>query len=137
MALIAAAGVLAVVVVAIARPEGWYWIDVVAALVALVGLIGSRLTVIVDPDAVIVEFGMGWPRRRVPISEITLVGTHDNPWWSGWGIRMISRGWMFNNSGRQSVQLELSSGRTFRIGTDDQDSLVAAIEAALAASRRT
>ena len=42
-------------------------------------------------------------------------------------MRKIRNGWMYNVWGLDAVQLELQSGKSFRIGTDDPDGLVAAL----------
>ena len=51
-----------------------------------------------------------------------------NSWWHGWGIRKVQRGWMYNIAGYDAVELELRSGKVFRIGTDEPGALLAAIE---------
>jgi hypothetical protein len=43
------------------------------------------------------------------------------------GIRWIARGALWNVWGLDAVELELKSGRIFRIGTDDVGGLVAAL----------
>lgn len=97
------------------------------ALLIAVGIMMSRLTVEVD-GGVTAEFGWGWPRRSVAVGDIVGARRCHNSWWHGWGIRKVSRGWMFNVAGREAVELELVSGRVFRIGTDEPDALLAAIE---------
>ena len=81
---------------------GGFWIFQAAMLlVAATGLVGARLTVVVDARSVTASFG--------------------------WGIRKVSRGWMYNNAGRNAVELSLRSGKVFRIGTDQPVELLAAI----------
>ena len=53
-----------------------------------------------------------------------------NSWWYGWGLRKVPGGWMFNNAGYGAVELRLASGRVFRIGTDEPDAVLSAIESA-------
>lgn len=79
----------------------------------------STLTVEADDLAIEARFGPGWIRRRVNWSEIRSTHVVRNSWFQGFGIRWIGAGWMFNVSGRDAVELELQSGRRFRIGTDD------------------
>ena len=45
----------------------------------------------------------------------------------GWGIRKVVGGWMFNVAGLDAVELGLSKGGLFRIGTDEPDQLLEAI----------
>ena len=92
------------------------------------GVIAARLTVVVDAQSVSASFGWGWPRRRIARSEIERAAHVRNSWWYGWGIRKIRKGWMFNNAGRDAIELTLRSGTLFRIGTDQPGELLAAIE---------
>ena len=89
----------------------------------------NRLTAIVEPDSVVAVFGWGWPRRRVFDADIVAVRRVRNRWWYGWGIRWIPNGWMYNVWGLDAVELELASGRVFRIGTDEPDELAESIAA--------
>ncbi len=91
----------------------------------------GRLTVVVGPDAVRVWFGPGWIRRTIPLSEIRAVRPVRNRWWYGWGIRRIPGGWMFNVSGLEAVELDLTTGGHFTIGTDEPEALAAAISEAM------
>lgn len=102
---------------------------VVLVLVVLVAAAFSRLTVEVGDGEVQVWFGRGWPRRSVALTDVADVRVVQNPWWVGYGIRKVRRGWMYNVSGPDSVQLELHTGRVFRVGTADPTGLLGAIEA--------
>ena len=51
-----------------------------------------------------------------------------NPWYTGWGIRLGPGYVLWNVSGRGAVELDLASGRRFRVGTDEPAALVSAIE---------
>jgi len=45
---------------------------------------------------------------------------------------MISGGWMYNVWGLDAVELNLTSGKVFRIGTDEPAELLAAVEQLIA-----
>jgi hypothetical protein len=60
-----------------------------------------------------------------------------NKWWYGWGIRLTPHGWLFNVGGLDAVELELASGRKFRIGTDEPQGLLNAIRTAMVGAGRT
>jgi hypothetical protein len=49
----------------------------------------------------------------------------------GWGIRITTRGMLYNVSGRDAVEIRLDDGRRFRLGTDDPNGLVAALSGRL------
>ncbi len=102
-------------------------IGIVMVLTALITLLFSRLTVTVKDGAVVVAFGAGWPKHTEEIAEIVAVRKVRNKWIYGWGIRRLPGGWMYNVWGLDAVELDLSSGKTFRIGTDDPEGLLAAL----------
>lgn len=107
-----------------------WWLLALGLLLLAVGLVAARLTVVVDGESVTATFGWGWPRRRIALDEIDGIQAVRNSWWHGWGIRKVSRGWMFNNAGRDAVELRLRSGKVFRVGTDQPAELLAALERA-------
>jgi hypothetical protein len=130
MYLISIAGVVGLaggVVVSDELGRGVWLFQAAMLLVAAIGVVGARLTVVVDARAVTASFGWGWPTRTVDRAEIESAVRVRNSWWHGWGIRKVSRGWMYNNAGRDAVELSLRSGRVFRIGTDQPVELLAAI----------
>ncbi len=136
MYLISVAGAVVAVVGIVAGtelgPSRW-WLVAAAVLLIVVGLMSARLTVTVDDRAVTASFGWGWPTRRIEMSEIAGVARVRNSWWHGWGIRMVAGGSMYNNAGRDAIELSLRSGKVFRIGTDQPVELLAALEYAQAA----
>jgi hypothetical protein len=130
MYLISAAGVVGAAWGVAVRDEldgGFWWYEAVMLLLIATGLVAARLTVVVDARVVTASFGWGWPRRSIERSEIESMVQVRNSWWHGWGIRKVSRGWMYNNAGRDAIELRLRSGRVFRVGTDQPVELVAAV----------
>ncbi len=104
---------------------GW----LLVLLASAVFLFGA-LTVEVTTDELVVSFGPGLIRKRWRIEEIRKARVVRNPWYYGWGIRLTPRRWLFNVSGLDAVEMELNSGRSFRIGTDEPQRLLAAVETA-------
>jgi hypothetical protein len=102
-------------------------IIVIMVAVLVLGVALSRLDVTVTDDQVVAAFGFGKPRRAFDLADIKEVRAVRNSWWNGWGVRRIRNGWMYNVWGLDAVQLELRSGTSFRIGTDDPDGLEAAL----------
>jgi len=96
------------------------------ALLAIV-LLFSRLEVSVSNGRIVTAFGFGRPHREIELADVTAVRQVRNTWIQGWGIRKISKGWMYNVWGLDAVEVQLSSGDVFRIGTDDPENLLAAI----------
>jgi len=113
------------------RDRRWKWISVPRAVgfAAALGLFAS-LRVTVDDHEVAACFTGGLLPRRVPLDEIAAAEIVTVPWYHGWGIRRRAQGWMYNVSGRRAVKLTLPDDRTFTIGSDQPEALLAAIEQA-------
>ena len=92
----------------------------------------NRLTVSVGQYRVDLAFGWGLPRRTIPLDDITAVHQVRTPRWSGYGIRRIPKGWLYNVAGRDAVEVTLTSGKIVRIGTDDPEGLLGALSDNLA-----
>jgi hypothetical protein len=97
----------------------------------------SVLTVEVDEDSIRLRFGIGLVRKRIPLAEVKAWRTVRNPWYTGWGIRLGPGYVLWNVSGRAAVELDLASGRRFRVGTDEPEALVSAIERSRGVTTRT
>jgi hypothetical protein len=104
----------------------WSAIAVVSSLV-IIAVLFCTLTVNVESGKLRCWFGMGLIHREFNLTEITDVKIVKNSWFYGWGIRRVPDAWMFNVSGFDAVQIEFSSGKKFRIGTDQPRRLESAI----------
>lgn len=96
-------------------------------LLLFLGLFHS-LTVEVNANEIIASFGPGLIRKRFRVGDIRGARIVRNKWYYGWGIRLTPHGWLFNVSGFDAVELELKNERKFRIGTDDPQELLIAIQ---------
>jgi hypothetical protein len=125
--------ILAVLVVAaaLARPDN----DVIWILVAIhVGLdllfYFMRLSVEVDTEAVHLRF-FPFVRKTIPVNDIARWEARTyRPIleYGGWGIRYrMGKGWAYNVSGNQGVQLELANGKRILIGSQRAPDLARAI----------
>jgi len=85
----------------------------------IVGWLFGSLTIEVDQEELRHYFGSGVWKKTYPLCEIESAKPVRNSWLYGWGIRMTLHGWLYNVSGLDAMQVQLRSGRTFRIGTDD------------------
>jgi len=108
----------------------------VAGLLLVVAVLFSSLTVEVSGDELRFHFGPGFWRKRVALGEVTAATPTQSSWWEGWGIRFTPRGMLYNVSGTNAVEIELRSGRRFRIGTDEPEALAKAVRTAMSAPRR-
>ena len=91
----------------------------------------SRLTVTVDDQMIKIQFGLRIIRKTFPLKEIATYRVVKNPWYYGWGIRFTPRGWLFNVSGFSAIELQMTNGKRYRIGTDEPDNLAKALNEAL------
>lgn len=102
-------------------------------LIIVLAILGTfaRLTVTVDDQMIKIQFGFRIIRKAFPLKEIEAFGVVRNPWYYGWGIRLTPRGWLFNVSGFSAIELQMTNGKRYRIGTDDPDNLAKALNEAL------
>ena len=75
-------------------------------------------------------FGPGFWKKSIELSQIHSVQSVRNKWWYGWGIRKIPNGWLYNVSGLQAVEVLFGDGQLVRLGTDEPEKLITAIESA-------
>jgi hypothetical protein len=101
------------------------------AVVAVVLALFSTLTVAVDDRAVGLWFGFGFLRREVMLVDVVAARPVRSHWYAGWGVRVIPRGRLYKVGGRDAVELEMDNGRVARVGIDQPDALLAAVQAAL------
>ena len=131
-----------VIVAAAFVVEAWFngvkLMMVVAVLMLLivgpVFVVLSRLTIEVDDLALRAFFGRGRPRKTVILAETQSAQAVRNRWWFGFGIWWIPRGNVWTVWGFDAVEIGLSSGRALRIGTDEPEALLAALEGRVPAS---
>ncbi|MFC2067226.1 hypothetical protein ACFLUO_09320 [Chloroflexota bacterium] len=111
---------------------GANWIAIAVLIIIAIALVWfSTLTVTIWEDEMEVRFGPGPIRKRFKLSDIASCQAVKNHWYYGWGIRLTPHGVLFNVSGLHAVELKLTTGKKFRIGTDVPQELEAAIRQAL------
>ena len=109
------------------------WLILVFLLGVLV--VFYNLTVVIDDAHLRIAFGIGLIRKRFPLDQIDSCQPVRNSWLYGWGIRLTHRGWLYNVSGLDAVELKMKSGKTCRIGTDEPEVLATALQEALESGR--
>lgn len=90
-----------------------------AAIFAGTGYVFSSLTVQIKDSRLRSYFAGGVPARAVNLADIASVEVVKNPWYYGWGIKFTPRGWLYNVSGLNAVEIRLHDGDQFRLGTDE------------------
>jgi hypothetical protein len=102
---------------------------VTVAVLVIVLAIFYSLTVEIESGILTCRFGIGLIRKRIPLSRIDQARAVRNPWYLGWGIRGLPGvDSVWNIAGFQAVELVFKDGRKFRIGTDEPETLLRAIE---------
>ncbi len=102
---------------------------VVALLALLVaGILVSGLTITVEHGHIVWSFGPGFFRRTVPLQEVESVETGRVPWRHVPGVRRTDGAVSYAIAGGGAVELRLRDGRRIRLGTDDPEGLVHAIQ---------
>jgi hypothetical protein len=120
---------------AICREASSGYIPVVIALVFVLCLFCFHaLAVRVSREEIALRFGIGLIRKRFTVSEVQDAAIVRNHWYYGWGIKLTPHGWLYNVSGFDALEIQLKNGHKYRIGTDEPDALLAAVECACASS---
>jgi hypothetical protein len=132
--LVVAAVVAEILLVVVLAPGSTFALSLSGALAAILAVtlvLFSTLTVTVDAAAVRLAFGLEALRREVSLDQIAEARRVRNAWYSGWGVRVIPNGRLYNVGGLDAVELHLDNGRVVRVGTDEPDVLLAAVQRAL------
>jgi hypothetical protein len=110
-------------------------IAVLGLLILCFGLF-STLTVEVTDTHIHLRFGPGVIRKTFALESIRDARAVRNRWYFGWGIRVLPRGWLYNVSGLDAIEIEMRDGRVHRIGTDEPAELLKAVREACGAATR-
>ena len=110
-----------------------FWAAINPILVAIIAIVAivimlalfTSLTVVGDNNEIRFSFGPGVVRKHISYDRIKSVKKVRNRWYYGWGVRWYGRGWLYNVSGLDAVELNLTNDTELRIGTDEPDELLA------------
>jgi hypothetical protein len=112
--------------------KGSNWIAVAVLIVlAVIVVLFHSLTVVINEEELVVQFGPGTIRKRFKLNEIESCQAVRIPWYYGWGIRPTPQGMVFRVSGFDAVHLRLVGGKEFLIGTDVPQELEETIRQAI------
>lgn len=87
----------------------------------------GTLTVELSEDDLDLKFGIGLIKKSFIREDIVSARIVRNKWYHGWGIRFTTHGILYNVSGLDAIEIKLSNGKQYRIGTDEPDKLNDAI----------
>lgn len=111
-------------VVAIPAPA----LGVLFGSLTLVAVAFSSMTIEVNESEISWYFGPGLFKKGLPLEEVGQCKKVKNPLWMGFGIHAYGTGWIYNVSGLLGVEIELKGGSFIRLGTDEPNYLIQAIE---------
>ena len=100
---------------------------VFAGILLLVGFLFHGLTIKVDDTQISWGFGPGVFGDKLQLTDIVEAKAVENSYRHGIGLRITHDGWVYTVSGFSAVQLVLKDGSQYRLGTNDQDGLLAAL----------
>jgi len=106
-----------------------------AVVTLALGWLWSSLTVRIAEGALQLRFGLGIPRKSVPLADVAAVEVTRTRFWDGCGVHRTRRGWLYNVSGFDAVLVRRKDGKTLLVGTDEPSKLKAALERAMTAAR--
>lgn len=107
-------------------------LQIVALALVVAAIAFSYQTIEVTDADVVSRFALGIMPKRIPLADIVRVEFAPSSWYEGWGIRLTTRGWLYNVSGFGAVEFTLRDGNRMRFGTDDSSNLIAAVERLMA-----
>ena len=103
----------------------WDWFAV--AIVVGIYLFAINMMILrirISDSEIMWGFGIGFPRKKLNLADITSIEKVTNKWWYGWGIRkIITGGWLYSVYGLQAVEIKTANGKSVRLGTDEPKKL--------------
>ena len=105
---------------------------VFAGILVLVGFLFHGLTVKINDTHISWAFGPGVAGQSIALADIAEAKAVQNSYRHGIGIRITHDGWIYTVSGFSAIQLTLKDGTLYRVGTNDQQGLLTALEGKIA-----
>lgn len=89
-----------------------------SGILFLIGLLFYGMKTEIDNSKIRIVFGIGLIRKTIKLNNVKYVEVVRNKWYHGWGIRLISNGWLYNITGLDGVEIKQKDRRSvIRIGT--------------------
>jgi hypothetical protein len=98
---------------------------VLLVLALLATFVFSHMSVVADDVGLEVRLACGVIKRSISWRQVERAYEKEVGWVTGWGIRRINNGWLYNVSGNKAIALKLINSQEFWIGTDDPLDLMA------------
>ena len=87
-------------------------------------LLFYKLSIKLDDKYLIISFGIGLFKKKIKISDIKDVKKIKTKWYTGWGIRIVKNGILYNIQGLYAVELTFKDKKSIvQIGTSSNSNL--------------
>ena len=110
---------------------------ITAPLLLLVAWLFGSLTIEIGERDLRWHFGPGLIHKNVLLSDIVSAIPVRTTVLNGWGIHLTGYGWLYNVSGFDAVALTLRNGKSFALGTDEPQKLVAELTGVIQQNQKT
>jgi hypothetical protein len=100
-----------------------------AGFVLLVAVLFHGMTIKISDKRIKWGFAFGWFGQNLALDEIVECRSVTNSWHHGIGLKISHDGWVYSAHGFKAVELTLKDETKIRLGTNDQQGLLAALEA--------
>ncbi len=99
------------------KPMPLYILAIFVVFFLIIFLLFFKLTISVNDKFIVISFGVGIIRKKVPLSEVHEVKRVKTSWYNGWGIHKIKNGMLYNIQGFNAIELSFKSKKSIlRIG---------------------
>jgi hypothetical protein len=85
------------------------------------------LTISITSTHISHAFHFGFWKKTYALSEIASFSAQKKPFWTGWGIRWMPDGWLYNVAGNDIVRIVFTNGSIVYLGTDEAQNLCATL----------
>lgn len=85
------------------------------------------LTISITSTHISHAFHFGFWKKTYALSEIASFSAQKKPFWTGWGIRWMPDGWLYNVAGNDIIRIVFTNGSIVYVGTDEAQNLCAAL----------
>ena len=99
----------------------------IVPILVITGWLFHSLTIEIADGELRWCFGPGLIHKHVPLNEISSGQSVRTNVIEGWGIHLSRFGWLYNVSGFDAVAFKLKNGKSFCLGTDEPQALLAVL----------
>ena len=98
----------------------------ITVLLFLVWLLVYKLTIVIDDKTITAIFGIGLLKRKFNINDIdfSTLQVVKPSLLTGIGIRLTSKGWLWNVKVGKAIYFKSKNGKTFFVGTDEPEKII-------------